>query len=195
MRYVRLLPDLLTGSRLLFSIFLLAFKPFSLPFTALYLLCGLTDMADGVVARTWKLESDFGAKFDSLADFVFLSASAVKLVPRISEECPVRIWYGCAAIAVLRGINLVSAKIRCGRFFVLHTLANRLTGLLLFIFPLSLYFTEPAMPAMLIGAVAFFSALQEGYRIYTHDKKIKPAIASKDTTAGFPCYFPNATCA
>ncbi len=46
------------------------------PFALLLAFAGLTDIADGFIARTWKMKTRFGAWFDSLADNL-LSFSAV----------------------------------------------------------------------------------------------------------------------
>ena len=43
--------NLITGTRILFSVALLFCPAFSLSFYVLYLLAGLTDMVDGAVAR------------------------------------------------------------------------------------------------------------------------------------------------
>ena len=45
-----------------------------------YLIAGLTDMLDGILARRWGVESKFGARLDSLADFVFVLAVGYKLL-------------------------------------------------------------------------------------------------------------------
>ena len=59
--------NLLTLCRLLGSLGLLAFPAFSPGFWALYLFCGLTDMADGPVARRTGSASASGARLDTAA--------------------------------------------------------------------------------------------------------------------------------
>ena len=60
--------NLLTLCRLLGGLGLLALPAFSSGFWALYLFCGLTDMADGPVARRIGSASVFGARLDTAAD-------------------------------------------------------------------------------------------------------------------------------
>ena len=43
--------DMITGIRMVLSILMVFFPPFSARFYTLYLLCGLSDMLDGWVAR------------------------------------------------------------------------------------------------------------------------------------------------
>ena len=73
----------ITGIRILGSI-LLAFVPvFSVPFYAVYLTCGLSDMVDGTIARRTNSSSSLGAKLDTVADFLFAAVSLAKLLPYI----------------------------------------------------------------------------------------------------------------
>ena len=51
------------------------------PFWTLYVLCGLSDMADGWLARKLQAESKTGAVLDSVADIVFVACCATRLLP------------------------------------------------------------------------------------------------------------------
>ena len=73
--------NIITGSRMAFSVPLLFIPLSSAWFTVLYLFCGFTDMIDGTVARKTGAASKFGARLDTVADFVFLSVSLVKFLP------------------------------------------------------------------------------------------------------------------
>lgn len=46
-------------------------------FYALYLLCGLSDMVDGTVARRINSASEFGARLDTVSDFVFMTVALI----------------------------------------------------------------------------------------------------------------------
>ncbi|MBR1973057.1 MAG: CDP-alcohol phosphatidyltransferase family protein, partial [Candidatus Methanomethylophilaceae archaeon] len=67
--------NVLTGCRILGSILLLIFPAFSLRFYVTYLLCGLSDMVDGTIARRTNSVSRFGSQLDTVADMVFVIAS------------------------------------------------------------------------------------------------------------------------
>ena len=64
--------NIITSCRILFSICLLFFPIFSVGFYSTYILCGFTDMVDGVVARKTNSVSEFGAKLDTASDFFSL---------------------------------------------------------------------------------------------------------------------------
>ena len=63
--------NIITFVRLLCSIAILFCPVFSVAFYSLYITAGLTDMIDGRVARKTNTVSEFGAKLDTVADFVF----------------------------------------------------------------------------------------------------------------------------
>ena len=102
--------NILTGSRILFSIALLFFPTFSPAFYALYLAAGITDMIDGTVARKTGKASEFGAKLDSIADIVFVLVCLIKLITVISIPVWLYAWIGI--IVLIRIITIVSGRIR-----------------------------------------------------------------------------------
>ena len=102
--------NIITGIRILGSI-LLAFVPvFSVSFYAVYLTCGLSDMLDGTIARKTNISSSFGAKFDTIADFLFAAVSLAKLLPYI--PVPGWLWTWIAAIALIKAANIGLGFIR-----------------------------------------------------------------------------------
>ena len=61
--------NIITGFRGLISIVLLFCPVFSPVFYMLYLIAGLSDMIDGTIARKTNTVSEFGTRFDTVADF------------------------------------------------------------------------------------------------------------------------------
>ena len=132
--------NIITGSRIVFSIALLFFPTFSPAFYVLYLAAGITDMIDGTVARKTGKASEFGARLDSIADIIFVFVCLIKLIPVISIPTWLYVWIGI--VALIRIINIVSGFIMQKRFILLHTIMNKVTGLLLFVLPLAVPFVE-----------------------------------------------------
>jgi phosphatidylglycerophosphate synthase len=155
--------NIITGSRIMCSIMLLFFPAFSPWFYVLYLLCGFTDMIDGAVAKRTRSVSEFGSKFDTVADFIFIVVCLIKLIPLI--DIPTWLWIWIALIAVIKIINVVSGFVYYKRFIAVHTVMNKITGLLLFIFPLTLSFIEIKYSTIFICGIATFAAVQEGHFI------------------------------
>lgn len=101
--------NLVTGCRIACSIWMLFFPAFSDWFYILYLLCGLTDMIDGTIARKTNTASRFGARLDTIADFIFVVAALVKLLPVM--HLPKWLWIWIAVIAAIKMMNVMSGLI------------------------------------------------------------------------------------
>lgn len=169
--------NIITGSRILFSIVLLFFPTFSPAFYALYLAAGITDMIDGTVARKTGKASEFGARLDSIADIVFVVVCLIKLIPDINIPTWFYVWIGI--IALIRIINIVSGLIMQKRFILLHTIMNKVTGLLLFVLPLTVPFVDLKYTAIPVCAVATFAAILEGHFIRTNRFKMDVYCSSE----------------
>ena len=157
--------NLITAFRIVFSIMLLFCSAFSAQFYALYLLAGATDVFDGIVARKTKTESGFGAKFDTVSDFVFFVICLIKLLPVL--DLKVWMYVLTAVIAVIKAANIISACVLYKKFVAAHTVMNKVTGILLFALPIAVRFVELKYYAIPVFAVAVFAAVQEGHYIRT----------------------------
>ena len=156
---------LITGTRILCSFALLFCQPFSPSFIVLYLIAGLTDMIDGPVARKTGTVSELGAKLDTVADFVFVTVCLWKLLPCFAV--PLWLWIWIVLIALIKVVNLLSGYILQKRFVAMHTVMNKVTGMLLFVLPLTLPVIALKHSAPIVCAVATFAAVQEGHFIRT----------------------------
>ena len=161
--------NIITGFRLAASLALLFCPVFSLPFFALYLMAGISDMVDGVVARRTNTASEFGARLDTAADFVFVVACLIRLLPVMDMPTWLYVWIG--VIAMIKGINIVSGVVMQKRLVTVHTVMNRVTGALLFVLPLTVPLVELRYTAPFVCAAATFAAIQEGHLIRTGDER------------------------
>ena len=157
------LPNLLSASRIALCLPLLLVDAMTLPFWVLYLIAGLTDILDGFLARRWGLESKFGARLDSLADFVFVLAVGYKLFPWL--KLPATLWMMIGLITLVKASNAFSVYLVKQRIEFLHTKANKLTGFLLFIGMMTIGQSYFIPVAWMITCIALFAAIQEGHYI------------------------------
>ncbi|MGN1021373.1 MAG: CDP-alcohol phosphatidyltransferase family protein [Aristaeellaceae bacterium] len=161
--------NIVTGVRILLSIAMLFVPALSPGFCALYAAAGLTDMLDGPIARRTGAASDFGARLDTLADMVFAAACLIRLLPLLS--LPPWLWAWIGLIALIKGISLLSGLILQQKLVALHTPLNRLTGLALFLLPLTLPFADVRITGSVLCALATVAAVQEGHLIRTEDRR------------------------
>ena len=162
------IPDLLSASRIVLCLPLLLVDAMTMPFWVLYLIAGITDMLDGFLARRWGVESKFGARLDSMADFVFVLVVGYKLFPWL--KLPTALWMMIVLIALVKMINAISSYVVKHRIEFLHTTANKLTGFLLFIGMMAIGQSYFVPVAWAIACIALFAAIQEGHLIRSKQK-------------------------
>ena len=155
--------NLLSASRIALCLPLFLVDATTLPFWILYLIAGLTDMLDGFLARLWGVESKFGARLDSFADFVFVLAVGYKLFPYL--QLPTALWMMIALIAMVKIVNAISSYVVKRKIEFQHTKANKLTGFLLFIGMMAIGQSYFIPVAWMIACIALFAAIHEGYLI------------------------------
>ena len=157
--------NVITICRILCSVCLLFCPMFSACFYIVYLVCGLTDMVDGTVARRTNAVSEFGARLDTVADIAFFSAASIKIFPAIHMQK--WLWAWVSIIAVIKIGNYIWGMICHHKIISLHTISNKITGLFLFLLPLTTPFVGVHCSIPVVCAVSTFSVIQEGYYIGT----------------------------
>lgn len=162
MQYIKKnLANAITVSRIVCSALLLLVPVFSIAFYVVYLAAGLSDIADGIVARKTGSTSEFGSKLDTIADFIFTLVCFIKLLPALNIPLWAMIWTAC--IAVLKCANFIAGFAVNGEMTALHNTINRLTGCLLYLLPLTVSFLDSNYYLLAVGTVATMAALQEGF--------------------------------
>lgn len=146
--------NIVTVSRIIFSVLLFFTAPFFVYFYIFYLICGISDMIDGSIARYFHTESETGSNLDSLADFIFFAISCFKILPNIKITCVFMIWAGLIFIIRLICIGINYRKDRSD--YITHSFLNKLTGFLLFI---SVLFIETVSMDIILTVLCFIASI------------------------------------
>lgn len=160
-----MIANTITGLRILVSMALLFTQVFSPVFYTMYLIAGLSDMVDGIIARKTNSVSEFGSRFDSIADFVFVAVCLIKILPVM--DIPIWLYAWTAVIFFVKIFNIISGVAKQKRLAAAHTTMNKMTGALLFALPLTVTIVPLKYTGIPICLVATFAAFQEGYFIRT----------------------------
>ena len=160
---VKHLPNIITALRIVGSIGLLFCNVAGWQFWTLYVFCGISDMIDGWLARKLQAESKTGSVLDSIADLSFVACCTIQLLPILS--IPPWLWIWAGIIVIIKIVNQISSLIIIKKICVPHTIANKLTGFLLFL-------TVPTIswhifPIAIVVLIATFAAIQEGYLLHS----------------------------
>ena len=155
--------NIITGSRIIFCLPLLFIPLSSAWFYVFYLFCGLTDMIDGTIARKTETDSEFGARLDTVADFVFMFVCWLKILPIM--HIPVWLWVWIIVVALIKIFHTVFVFIHKKKLISIHSVLNKATGFALFLLPLSQTFVETTYSVTTVCVLATIAAMQEVYFI------------------------------
>ncbi|RCX23476.1 CDP-diacylglycerol--glycerol-3-phosphate 3-phosphatidyltransferase [Fontibacillus phaseoli] len=129
-------------------------------FAVIYLLSGLSDVLDGIVARKTNTQSELGARLDTVADLMLVGVILGYFISRHGTEIlSFAPWI--ILITLVRCANMAIVAYKYHSFAILHTWGNKLAGLFIFIGPpLFIIYHNPAVfwPACILGIL---SALEE----------------------------------
>ncbi|MGN0906446.1 MAG: CDP-alcohol phosphatidyltransferase family protein [Bullifex sp.] len=159
-----MIADIITSLRIVFSICIVFMPVFSPLFYVFYSGAGITDMVDGTVARVMGTAGERGARLDTAADMVFTCICLIKIIPEISLPG----W--CYIAVVIIALIKLFTMLRVRKLVAVHSVLNKITGVLLFLFPMTVGLIDVTVSAAVISVIAFAAALHESYSvIHGHD--------------------------
>ena len=120
-------------------------------------------MIDGAIARKTGAVSTFGARLDTVADFIFVLVCGVKILPLM--QIPAWIWVWIIIIALIKMFNIALVFIRKKKLISIHSVLNKITGFALFLLPPTLTFVPITYSVVIICVLATVAVVQEVYFI------------------------------
>lgn len=145
--------------RIFLVLTLLLTKPFSIAFYAIYLIGGISDVFDGYIARKTDTATRLGEKLDSVADLMMVVILTIIIYPSVKPTVQIIAWIGI--IGMIRAISIIVVVFKYKTFLILHTYANKITGFLLFLFPMSFALGQTDLLMYIICLVASISSIEE----------------------------------
>lgn len=155
------IPNALSVLRLILTVLLVSTIPSSIAFAGIYIIAGLTDVLDGLIARKLGCESDFGAKLDSIADLAFFSIILFIFINLYFSVLSSTQKAILIAIIFIRMINMALTKLKYKKVVFIHTIANKFSGILVYFIPLILLFVEDGIIIWATLVIVFYSAIEE----------------------------------
>ena len=116
-------------------------------------------MIDGTIARKTGAASHFGARLDTVSDFVFMAVCVVKILPLM--HIPIWLWGWIIMVALAKMFHIAVVFIRKKKLISIHSVINKITGLALFLLPLSLTCIEATYSVATVCVLATVATIQE----------------------------------
>lgn len=155
------IPNSLTALRFLGGITLIFLPLPGTAFYAVYVICGLTDLLDGYLARRLKTSSAFGAKLDSVADLTFYFVALARMLPYLRRRLPGWIWYVAGFVLALRLTSYLVAAFKLRQFAAVHTFGNKLTSVTVFGLGPMLFLPWLTAYCVVLAAISTYATTEE----------------------------------
>ena len=160
---IKNIPNMLSFLRVLLSILLLFIYPSLILFTVCYFICGISDLADGYIARRFHCVTEMGATLDSIGDFVFWTVIFYLFLFRSNIHFNKYLIIFAVISFLIKLINMLISYIRFRKVGLLHTIGNKLAGLVQFLaLPVCIILHRvPFTIGFLMCLVALYSSIDE----------------------------------
>ena len=157
---VKYIPNIITLTRIIGSIYIILLKPLSIMFFIIYSLCIISDILDGYIARKTNTCTKFGELLDSFADAIFFIIVLVKFL--LFERLENYIIYWLIAICSIKALSLIVGFIKYKSVAFLHTYANKFTGgVILICFPMMYLLGGVTKMLMFLCILASIASIEE----------------------------------
>lgn len=172
------IPNILSVSRFIFLplLFYFVIKDFRLAFLIGFIILGLTDYFDGLIARYLNQTSELGTKLDSFADIFFYVSSAyfmAKLYPEYLDpnKTMLFIFFGILAL------SFIISAIKLKQPMMLHTIILKLNGILVFLLIIISHFFDTTILVTVILSI-YFVGFTESIIIFLKYNEVDPDMKS-----------------
>lgn len=169
----KFIPNILSIMRMFGAVLLLLTAPLLSSFHIVYILCGITDVADGFLARRMKCGSRLGAILDSIADFMFIASAVIALRYMLVYCVPPFIQITAITEAVIKAAAYIYGSIKFKTSASLHTVLNKITGIMLFLL-VFIFQTEAFNVYCIFVCVVSLAAAAEEWAIHIISDKYDP---------------------
>lgn len=155
------LANMITISRMIGTAVLIFLETLSNEFFLVYLYCGLSDIADGMVARKTDSISPLGSKLDSASDLFLYTVMMLKIMKYLKMYLPVYVWILIYTVLAIRALCYLYIALKKGNFLSRHTIFNKMTGLSMFFLPFVVNGPILVPFSLVILVIAYTSTFEE----------------------------------
>jgi len=167
----RYIPNILSISRIFFGLAFLPLGYFKLMpwFLACFVLAGVSDVLDGILARKFDWQSELGEKLDSAADGVYVFAAIFTVIFTVENLKIALYCYVIFGLLLLgRAVNMIFTWVKFRRVGFIHTRSSRWASVPMFaLLPLSVYLGYiPNIPLAVFLVLTTIAQLEETWILH-----------------------------
>ena len=163
------IPNALSILRIPVSLAMPLFGYFHMPtFFVCFVVAGLSDVFDGIIARKLKVQSAFGEKIDSIGDGVFITCLIFTAIVSIQLRITLVHWIIAGVLMVGRAFNMIFTWKKFRRVGFIHTRSTRWSAIPMYILvPISVFMGQvPAIPLAVSLILTTIAQFEETYILH-----------------------------
>lgn len=169
------LANIISCSRIIGAVILFSCSEISTKFLVIYVICGITDLIDGPIARKTGNSSTIGATLDTVGDVATYLALTKILVKNKLVPYWILIWI--ISVGVLFGVCAFLSAHKFNKFYLPHTNLGKVFGLSVFVLPITMQFMPSEIWMAIICTIATIHMV-ELFIIQGRSKEPKDFVAS-----------------
>ena len=159
------IPNILSFSRIAVSLAMPFLGRNHMPwFLTCFIVAGLTDVFDGIIARKLKCQSKFGEKIDSLGDGVFIISAILTVIFAVEAiVIPLYCYVIFAVLMVIRVVNMIFTWKKFRRVGFIHTRSTRWASIpIAVLLPITVILGQvPTIPLAIFLSLTAIAQLEE----------------------------------
>ena len=151
---------ILLAASLVLMVYLFKMPALGALFLIIYSIAGFTDLIDGPIARKFNVTSKIGANLDGIADYVFVAAALITIIPALDFNTrSIVIVLGFVGLKI---VGMIVGVIHYRQLMMMHTYASKGGAFFALLFPIiwAIGLNENTI-IILLGIVVYFFLLEE----------------------------------
>ena len=152
------LANIITSVRIVLAPALFFFDTVTTGFLIIYLICALSDLLDGPVARKTNAEGILGSVLDTVGDFLMYLGMMKVLI--VSGAVPGWAIFWIAGALIIHITSALIAGFRFGKFYFVHSLSGKLMGVAMFFVPFAFLIGIMTEHLIVTGIISSISAIE-----------------------------------
>lgn len=163
------LANIISLSRAALALSLFAILNNKIMFIIITIICWMTDVIDGKVARLTNSASDTGSRIDDIADTTLIVVTSIIMIIWLKASILLFIPYAIFLV-ILKLINMSISKKKYGSVYIIHTYAARFTCFLILLMPIIYLIFSNTLIIYIMLLSATYSFIEEGLIHLTNDE-------------------------
>jgi len=156
---IKKVPNILSSIRIVLAPTLILLRARGGIFIAIYLVCGLTDWLDGLIARKYDAQSPIGSTLDTLGDSLLLISAFISFLLIVEIDFPLYAKVCMIYFGAMKVVGMIISRVKFKHWNWIHTYLSKTGGVMLYL-SLPIFVQQQKLPDWLLITLAVPMVIQ-----------------------------------